>query len=132
MFWDRSVVGPQCQTAGRRGGESAEREAGLGTLSLSFRFFAPWLHPRRACAPFSAFCFSSSLGREPEPQGGEGRAGSEKGRSGWWARQLWVANATRHPSSPLSLSGEDDLGEVRKELVVILQDPRGPVREVRY
>ncbi|KAM9110292.1 spermatogenesis-associated protein 1 [Megaptera novaeangliae] len=51
--------------------------------------------------------------REPEPQGGEGRAGSEKGRSGRWARQRRDANATRHPSSPLSLSGKADLREVK-------------------
>ncbi|KAG5214920.1 hypothetical protein JEQ12_000496 [Ovis aries] len=56
---------------------------------------------------------------------GEGRVGSEKGRSGRWARQLRDADWKGRPSSPSSPSLEAELGEVRKEVVVILRAPKG-------
>lgn len=83
-------------SAGSDGG-AARRGAGLRTLSLSFRFFAQRLHPRRACVSSTALSSSSSPHAGAEPEGGE--EGSEKGRSALWAEEQRDASETRRPAS---------------------------------
>lgn len=87
-------------SAGPDGG-GARPGAGLGTLSLSFRFFAQRLHPRRACASSSASSFT------PRPCGAPTR-GRQRGAREGAGRTVDAAAAVRERSwgaQPLSLPG---------------------------
>lgn len=127
----RQIRGPtvgRCWVRGarRRGGagrrEAARRGAGLGTLSLSFRFFAERRHPRCACALSSRFS-SSPGGSASLQRAGGGESWEPEGAERTVGVAAADASATGRPSSLPSLSRE-----VRRELVVILRDLRGTLK----
>ena len=112
-----SAVGPL--------GQSAGLGVRLGTLSLEFPVLYPAAPPSTRMRALLRPPFWLHTRKGARASEGEGRVGSEKGRSGRWARQLRDADWNGRPSSPSSPSLEAELGEVRKEVVVILRAPKG-------